>query len=110
MARGRFEPMAMASLALLLLPAGGASAAASRTPRALPLPAEIVVDAAALAGDESLNRIVESVQRRYRARVVKVTEITLGGRRAYELRLLSEQRVWTIRVDAESGQELPAGG
>lgn len=61
----------------------------------------------ALAGDEALNRIIDSVQRRYNARVVKVTETSIGGRRVYELRLLSEQRVWTVRVDAESGQELP---
>jgi uncharacterized membrane protein YkoI len=47
------------------------------------------------------------VQRKYGARAVRVTEIVVAGRRAFELRLLSEQRVWTVRVDAETGQELP---
>ena len=56
--------------------------------------------------DDALQRIIEAVQKRYNARVVKVTEITVDGKRAYELRLLSEQRVWTVRVDAETGQEL----
>jgi hypothetical protein len=57
--------------------------------------------------DEALNRIIEAVQKRYGARVVKVTEVTVDGRRVYDLRLLSDQRVWVIRVDADSGQELP---
>lgn len=62
--------------------------------------------AARAFADSSLERIVDEVQRRYNARVVKVTEVMVDGKRAYELRLLSEQRVWTVRVDAETGQEL----
>ena len=74
----------------------------------LSLPVTVATaDAAALTGDEALKRIIEAVQKRYNARVVKVTDITVDGRHAYELRLLSDQRVWTIRVNAESGQELP---
>lgn len=62
----------------------------------------------AVLGDSgnARDRIIEAVQRRYGARVVRVTEVNVGGRRALELRLLSDQRVWNIRVDAESGQEL----
>jgi len=56
------------------------------------------------------DRIIEAVQRRYGARVVRVTELNVGGRRVLELRLLSDQRVWNIRVDAESGQELQGSG
>jgi uncharacterized membrane protein YkoI len=66
-------------------------------------------DAVALADDASRDRIVDAVQRKYNARVVKVTEIVVDGRRAYELRLLSDERVWMIRVDAETGQELRGG-
>jgi len=59
-----------------------------------------------LAEDPALNRIIESVQRRYSARVVKVTEVAVKGRRCYDLRLLSDQRVWVVRVDAATGQEV----
>lgn len=78
-------------------------------------PLDAVADALALPersadsrplADDALQRIVDAVQKRYNARVVKVTEIMVDGKRAYELRLLSDERVWTVRVDAETGQEL----
>jgi hypothetical protein len=83
--------------------------AAPRPPSVVSLPATVVAaGAVALTGDESAKRIIEAVQKRNNAKVVKVTDITVDGRHAYELKLLSEQgRVWTIRVDAESGRELP---
>lgn len=56
------------------------------------------------------DRLIEMVQRRFNARVVRVTVIESGGRRIYEMRLLSDQRVWTVRVDAETGQVLGGGG
>ena len=62
---------------------------------------------AAPFADDARDRIVEAIQRKYGARAVRVTEIVVAGRRAFELRLLTDQRVWTVRVDAESGQELP---
>jgi hypothetical protein len=93
--------------ALLASHAVPASALPARTQPAPMPPGAVADDTAATTGDESLKRILESVQKRYNARVVKVTDIVVEGRRAYELRLLSDQRVWTIRVDAESGQELP---
>ena len=62
--------------------------------------------AAAFADDAARDRIVEAIQRKYNAQVVKVTEIVVDGRRVYALRLLSDNRVWMIRVDAETGQEL----
>jgi hypothetical protein len=62
--------------------------------------------AAILADDDARDRIVESIQRKYSARVVRVTEVVIGGKRVYELRLLSNQRVWMVSVDAETGREI----
>jgi uncharacterized membrane protein YkoI len=85
------------------------------TARTLPKPLSVaMLDAAdaaiPMADDEALNRIRDAAERRYNAKVTKVTEIMVDGRRVYELRLLSEQRIWMIRVDAESGRELPPAG
>jgi uncharacterized membrane protein YkoI len=52
---------------------------------------------------------VSLVQRRYRARVVR-TQLSHNpaGRPVYEFRLLSGGgKVWTVRIDAYSGAELP---
>ncbi len=66
-----------------------------------------VTGSAAFSDDGARDRIVESIQRKHNARVVKVTEIVVDGRRVYSLRLLSDGgRVWMVRVDAESGREL----
>ena len=69
------------------------------------------VPARILAGGDSANRdrVIESVQKRFNARGVRVAETTVNGRAALELRLLSEQRVWDIVVDAASGQVLSGG-
>jgi uncharacterized membrane protein YkoI len=56
------------------------------------------------SGAASRDRIIESIQRQYNARVVRVTDISVNGRPAMELRLLSADRVWTVRVDSASGQ------
>lgn len=49
------------------------------------------------------------VQGRYRARVVRTTlSQDKGGRRLYVFRLLSGSgKVWTVRIDAQTGAELP---
>jgi hypothetical protein len=57
----------------------------------------------------SQEQIIESVQKRYNAKVVRVTETTVDGRPALRLRLLSAQRVWTMLVDADSGRVLSGG-
>ena len=57
----------------------------------------------------SQEQIIESVQKRYNAKVVRVTDTTVDGRPALRLRLLSAQRVWTVVVDARSGQLLSGG-
>jgi uncharacterized membrane protein YkoI len=51
---------------------------------------------------------VDAIRRKYNASVVRVAELLVDGRRVYELRLLSNERVWTVRVDAETGRELPS--
>ena len=57
----------------------------------------------------SQEQIIESVQKRYNAKVVRVTETEVDGRPALRLRLLSAQRVWNVVVDATSGQVLSGG-
>jgi hypothetical protein len=54
-------------------------------------------------------QIIESVQKRYNAKVLRVTETTVDGRPALRLRLLSAQRVWNMVVDASSGRVLSGG-
>jgi uncharacterized membrane protein YkoI len=52
----------------------------------------------------SLDEAVEMAQRRYRAKAVKAETVRNGDRRVHQIRLLSsEGKVWTVRVDAESG-------
>ena len=61
------------------------------------------------AAGPSQEQIIESVQKRYGAKVVRVTETTVDGRPALRLRLLSAQRVWNMVVDANSGRVLSGG-
>ncbi|MCC7461529.1 MAG: PepSY domain-containing protein [Gammaproteobacteria bacterium] len=109
-----------ASTALLLVVALMAQAAAAvpwgRSDRALGSMAEVagLVDAAAVgtfsdSGAIPRDRLIEMVQRRFNARVVRVNLVESGGRRIYEMRLMSEQRVWNVRVDADTGQLLDGG-
>ncbi|MEP7312388.1 MAG: PepSY domain-containing protein [Pseudomonadota bacterium] len=52
----------------------------------------------------SLDQAVAMAERRFNAKVVRAGVAESNGRRVYVLRLLSEQgRVWTVRVDADSG-------
>lgn len=52
----------------------------------------------------SLDQAVEMAQRRYRAKAVRAETVRSGDRRIHQIRLLSaEGKVWTVRVDAESG-------
>jgi uncharacterized membrane protein YkoI len=55
----------------------------------------------------TMDQAIESAQRRYKARVVRADVSEANGRRVYVLRLLSEEgRVWTIKVDPETGGEI----
>lgn len=52
----------------------------------------------------SMDQAVKMVERRFRARVVKAETQTDGGHTVYVLRLLNDSgKVWTVRVDADSG-------
>ena len=52
----------------------------------------------------TLDQAVQEVEHRFRARVVRAGTVETEGRRIYVLKLLSEQgRVWTVRIDAETG-------
>jgi uncharacterized membrane protein YkoI len=52
----------------------------------------------------SLDQAVEMAQRRFRAKAVRAETVQNGERRIHQIRLLSaEGKVWTVRVDAQSG-------
>ena len=53
----------------------------------------------------SLDEAVSRAERQYRARVVRTDVQDEDGRKVYVLKLLSEDgRVFTVRVDAQSGR------
>ena len=53
----------------------------------------------------SMDQAVKMVEERYRARVVKAEAHRDGAHTVYVLRLLNDSgRVWTVHVDAASGQ------
>lgn len=52
----------------------------------------------------SLDDAVQMVQARFNARVVRAETRNEDGRRVHHLRLMNaEGKVWTVRVDADSG-------
>ena len=52
----------------------------------------------------SLDQAVEMAQRRYRAKAVKAETVQQGDRRVHQIRLLSaDNKVWNVRVDADTG-------
>ncbi len=56
-------------------------------------------------GGYSLDDAVELAQNRYRAKAVKAETVDERGHRVHIIRLLNaEGRVWTVRVDAETGR------
>lgn len=58
-------------------------------------------------GGTSLDAAVQMVQQRYKARVVRAETRQENGRTVYVLRLLNtDGKVWTVRVDADSGAVL----
>jgi len=85
---------------VLGLPAAASSDLAGRGIESVP------AAASALKDGMSLDEAVDRAQKRYKARVVRAETSESGGRIVYVLRLLSEEdgRVWTVRVDAQTGQ------
>jgi len=92
---------------LAVLAVVAATAAAARAERTAPA-TPWSVEARFVADDSEgqRERIIQAVQKRFNAKVVRVTDTTVNGRPALELRLLSEQRVWNLVVDASTGQIL----
>lgn len=82
------------SLGLLLLPANPGRCAGT---------AETVAD-----HELSPTQAAALVQQRYAARVVRASSSDAGGRHLYVFLLLSQQgKVWTVRLDARTGAEVP---
>ena len=53
----------------------------------------------------SMDRAVQMAERQYNAKAVRTEQVTSGNRLFYQIRLLnSEGKVWTVRVDASTGQ------
>lgn len=101
---------ALAPLALTLWIAGGPPLALAETE---PVFAGTSADATARGawrlaqGGLSLDEIVARIEQRYKARVVRIETRQENGRTVYELRLLNANgKVWSIRVDADSGAVL----
>jgi hypothetical protein len=90
-------------LLLALSAAGSASAMFVAPSVSLAQPAAFV----RYAGGMSLDEAVAMVQRRYGARAVRSNTVEENGRTVHYIRLISadRSRVWTVRIDAASGQE-----
>jgi uncharacterized membrane protein YkoI len=92
------ETRAVALIILLLCTAANAAPGGAGTPPAVQGRAVLRNDAL------SMDQAVKMVEERFRARVVKAETQTDEGHTVYVLRLLDESgKVWTVRVDAESG-------
>lgn len=100
---GRLLP-ALAVLLLAQVPAGALEQRSSPPPG----PAGMAVrEQPRMAASASLDRVIDQIERRYQAKVVRVDQAVQNGRPVFVLRLLSEEgRVWTVRVDAATGRVL----
>jgi nucleotide-binding universal stress UspA family protein len=104
---GRRGQLGWATGLLAVLAVVAAAAAAARPQRLTPVtPGTMEAAFVADDSDGQRERIIEAVQKRFNAKVVRVTDTTVNGRPALALRLLSEQRVWNLVVDATTGQIL----
>jgi uncharacterized membrane protein YkoI len=83
---------------LLCTVAANAASGGAVTPPTVQGKAELRTDSV------SMDQAVKMVEERFRARVVRAETQTDDGHTVYVLRLLDESgKVWTVRVDAESG-------
>lgn len=79
-----------------------------RAPRSEDSPGLGIREPARATPNTSLDRIIEQIKRRYQATVVRVDHAKLNGRAIYVLRLLFDDgEVRHVRVDAETGREIP---
>jgi hypothetical protein len=91
---------------LLAVVAVAAAAAARAAWIAPAMPGIAVAGCVADDSEGQRERIIEALQKRFNAKVVRVTETSVNGRPALQLRLLSDQRVWNLVIDASTGQIL----
>lgn len=96
----------MRTLMIILAALASVTAGAERRAQTHPAHAQIRERILAANAGMSLDQAVAMVERRFKARVVRADVRDEKGRRVYVLRLLSDERVWTVRVDAESGSLL----
>ncbi len=88
-----FSSVLMAMIGGAIAPGG----AAAQTPEERPAAPEL-----------SRQQALQLVQSRYRARVVRTEQVEQSGRHVFVFRLLSaDGKVWTVRIDAQSGAEVP---
>jgi|NGEPerStandDraft_6_1074524.scaffolds.fasta_scaffold18492_4 hypothetical protein len=96
-------PGIVMTFGLLLVPMSLGSAAGSPDPVLA-----VAEDSNPTEHDLTRTQATALVQRRYAARVVRAWSADEGGRHVYVFRLLSEGgKVWTVRIDARSGAEVP---
>jgi len=55
------------------------------------------------SGGISLDRAVQMAESRFGAKAVKATTVSNGDRRVHQIRLIREGKVWTVSVDAQTG-------
>lgn len=98
--RGRAGRM-LPALLVALLPAGLALALEA------PPPAQGIAEPPRSTADRTVDKIIQKIEEKHAAKVVKKDERTEKGRKVLVLRLLSDEgRVWQVKVDVESGKEL----
>jgi hypothetical protein len=105
----RWRARAATVLAVLLLSAAVHSPALARkgTRHGAEPPLLVLLQTAQPYAGKALDRIVAAAEKRYYpARVRRVEEITVNGRRVYVLRLQKDGKIWEIKVDAETEREL----
>jgi hypothetical protein len=104
---GRILPVL--ALSLLLAPLAGAAEKRGgyrgldqRGP-----PVQRAVEPPRVLAEKSIDRIIQELEKKYRAKVVRRDEREERGRKILVLRLLSDKgEVSHVRVDAETGKEL----
>jgi len=95
-APAQVEPAAQVKRPKVILPEGARPSPALKM-REAPRPAQRI----------SIDRVIQQVQRRYKAKVIDTKESQLGAQFIYVLKVLSEDgHVRTVRIDAASGKEL----
>ncbi len=55
-------------------------------------------------GGVSLDRAVRMAENRYGAKAIKAVTVGDGDHRQHQIRLIREGKVWTVTVDAQTGE------